>query len=152
MQANSSFKNLQIIFFAMISGIALLFLVFLYLVQSKSTIKSTDENIIYTFVVILLSFQAVFFAPFIYRKRLATIKKDASLKEKISGYTQANIVKFAIIEAAIIFTLVVFYITANSFLAIIALILVTFFFLHKPSKLKFSEELNVNFREIESHL
>lgn len=138
------FPTMNVLFFALFMGQILYFFITLFLINSGSTaiIAGLDTLLMFITPVVVLSF--VLAAKFIYSKRVAVFDRTLTLENKLISYRTNNIIKLALIEGANIFSITILFITANYFFAALFIIIISFFFLNKPTKDKFIMDYEIS--------
>lgn len=70
-----------------------------------------------------------------------------SLREKLVLYQQTSIVRYAILDAATIFSTIAFMLSSNVFYLVISLLLLLYLIKLRPTKGKLAEDLALNKEE-----
>ena len=138
-------KLLRTIFFALLAGQLLFFVIALFL--QKTFKPDSDLLKILDYLVPLLLLAAIFLSGFIYRLMISKSKK-LPLRDKISGYRSSVIVSLAVLEAANIISITAFMITGEIIYAAASLILFLLFILRAPSGGKLMMDLEITSDEL----
>ena len=141
MSANPSsfFKTLSIIHLALVGGI-IAFGTFKYL-NNGTFIANADPNDVFIYVVPIVGAFGYFMSQFMFKKQLQAIKKTDSLLLKMQKYQAATIVKYALIEGPAFLAIIAYGFNGNALFLVIAIFLVVYLFMQKPSQRKFLEEV-----------
>ena len=139
-----SFRTIDIIYFAILIGQMIYFLIGLYLIQSGNMEGMKSLNTIFMFVTPVVIFSSILAAKFIYSKQVINFDKTLSLDAKLISYRTNNIIRLALFEGANIFNISVMIITANYFFAALFIIIIVLFFLNRPTKEKFIMDYEIS--------
>ncbi|MES1223579.1 MAG: hypothetical protein ABUT20_49240 [Bacteroidota bacterium] len=142
-------KSLKIIHTALLAGQCIFLAVMVFLVIRKS-MRPVDPSLdkILQVVALLVSFAAVFVSINIFKKKLQNINATAeNATEKSTPYRAANIMKWAMIEGASLFSIIGFFLTGNYSFAALAVFLIVFFAMQAPSKIKIMLHLQISEQE-----
>lgn len=142
------FTSLKIIHIAMLMGQMMMLLMFYFIVQSNGEgISPNEEGDNFAFILkAIASFlvvSCVLLSQLIPKTQLKTIRKMASLKQKLKDYRALQIVKYALLEGAAMATLVFYFITGELFFLMLVLPLVLVFFFERPSQFKTISDLEL---------
>lgn len=139
------FKTIQIIYGALIGGIAVFTIVVFTLIDNPT--YEIDSNDIFTIVVPLFAIGGVFLSNFLYQSFINKIPRTASLNSKLVQYQTATLIKGACLEAPALLAVVATFLSGNIIFLGIALLLVVFMYLKFPKREKFKEEVKLSFEE-----
>ncbi|TAE00075.1 MAG: hypothetical protein EAZ97_07055 [Bacteroidetes bacterium] len=113
----ASFINtLNIIYYAMFCG-HIIFFFFVYLNKEKEAFFDFQNEDIFSYVVPLVCVAEVAMAYFLFPIRLKDAIKQETLSKKMEGFLSASLIKWAILEGGALFSVAVFFITANKMYA-----------------------------------
>jgi len=132
------------IYYALVSGLLLFFIVVIVLIQDKDPSTGKDVDKIFTIIVPVFGLMMMFLSRMIYNQTLSKIDSGSSLIQKISGYRTAKIVAWAMLESACFFALVASMLTSNYLYVAVSIFLFGFFFLMKPSKESLIRDMHLN--------
>ncbi|MCU0342198.1 MAG: hypothetical protein MUF28_00070 [Ignavibacterium sp.] len=138
------FKTLDAVFFALLSGQIIYFIVGLLIVQSGNITGFGGLNTIFMFITPVVVLTSIFASKFIYNKQVTEFDKSLSLENKMASFRIANIIKLALLEGANIITVSIMIITANYFFAALFVVVIVLVFFNKPSKEKFIIEYEIS--------
>ena len=142
------FRFLQIIFYALLSGQLLLGIVFV-INQYRNIIEPVNNmtDDIFIYAVPILAVACLTAAFFFFSLRINAIKKEPNLIKKMTDYRSLQIIRYSLLEAPSLFSIVVFYITANRLYLGLAGLIIIIFFYFKPSRDRAITELELNASE-----
>lgn len=140
-------KILKIIHAAFILGICIFGIIVYYLTQNDLKFDFSFENPLEIFVLLVIAISGVMHR-ILPNKILEQLKKDDDLPKKKNAFMNAEIVKYATIEAPSFFCVVVTMLTQNALFLIIACLLVLYFYTLKPSLEKVVLKLKLSPSEV----
>lgn len=150
MRPNEILKSSLIIFYALLAGQIIFLLISLYLVSVGIIQTNPDFSLPLTFVILIFLSPLLLAGPIIYRKLISkNFDNIKSIEQKLILYRQGMIIKLAMVEGASIFSIVCFLITGNFLFVIITILLISLFFLHKPTLEKFASDFNIPLSQID---
>lgn len=82
------------------------------------------------------------------KSRCKALQMKSDLKEKLSGYRAALILKYALIEGPVLFAVVCYFLTKNMFFMGLAACAVVLFMSYRPTKSKAIYDLELNEQEV----
>jgi hypothetical protein len=146
-QNTQPFLTLQIIHGALCLGVTLFLAVTLLLNGSKghSDIQPNDSPLLYVAVLMAVIFP--FISNLLYQKTFGGIDLSAPLSKKFPQYISACIMRYALIEGAALFNVVVWFLTHNFICAVVAAALVLYLISIRPVKNKVASLLQVSYPE-----
>ena len=151
-QKGGYLKSLKIIHLALLAGQCMFLVVMVFLVV-RNILPPVSPSLDKTFQVmaLLVSFAAVFGSMRIFKKKLLTINTTAgSIAGKLAQYRTANILQWAMIEGATLFSIICFFLTSNYSFAALAITLIVFFAMLMPAKIKIMLQLQLNEQEADA--
>ena len=143
-QQPASFKQIQILYYALFMGQAFMALVIFYLMQ-----EGYENSPEFPFDIIIPGAVVMGFAIsyFIGQQRKNDIPVNGNMQEKLDHYRTTNILKWAILEGGNLISLILTFVMASTnYLLWFGLGLAAFVLL-RPAKDKFMEEYQVKSRE-----
>jgi hypothetical protein len=138
------FSILNVLFFALLSGQTIYFIVGLFLIQSGNLNGFRGLNIVFMFVTPVVVLSSILASKLIYTKQITGFDKSSSLEKKMVSYRKTNIIKLALLEGANIFNISIMIITASYFFAALFVTLIILFLLNRPTKEKFIMDYEVS--------
>ncbi len=129
----SFLKTNLILFLGFLGGQIALMIVSVILVDDAYIhFEATGE--FYFYAVPLVAVLCYFSGNFIYKQKLSPSNIKTSLKEKLTNFQTAALLRYAIIEVASLFGIVIFITTHNLYYLLIAMVMVLYFITLKPTK------------------
>ncbi len=132
------FKTLSIIHLALVGGI-LAFGIFKF-VNNGTFVANADPDDIFIYVIPVVAAFCYFMSQFMFKKQLQAIKREDNLSLKMSKYQAASIIKYVFIEAPAFLAIIAYGFNGNALFLVIAIFLLVYLFMQKPSQKKFLEE------------
>ena len=143
-------KSMQILFMALVAGMLMLAIVFIVLnLLADAPLKSDKEffRIILT-VVLFTSTILLTIGDKIFRKRITAARETGvSLIGKLHQYRAALLLYIALAEAAGLFALIIYFLTANKLMLVAAGLILIAMFLKRPEKSKIFNDLQLSSQE-----
>ncbi|UCS94643.1 hypothetical protein KZP23_06415 [Echinicola marina] len=96
------------------------------------------------FLIPSLVLASIFGSGIYFKKQLIKHKQCKSLKDKLTGYITALVLKYAMLEVPAIMAIVAYFVSADILFLGLAGILIIIFLLHKPSQSKTIAELSLS--------
>ncbi len=145
-----SFKAMNILHLGLLGGLFLFAVVSLYLVYTGSFPPSMQDNEQLLQVgALALAGLGIFFGNRIFKSRMLAIQDMPTAKEKIAFYQTANIVRWALIEGAALFSIICFMLTANYAFLALAVALIILLMVLKPTKEKIFIQTGISGEELD---
>ena len=141
------FKILQIIHFALLGGQLIMTGVFAFIIHYHLTQPDNNfpTNIIY--LTLLLPVLGILGSNFLFKMFLQRIPDKATIKEKLTSYQTALIVRYAILEGPTLMLLVLYLLSGNKYLILAALLASAYFFMMRPTEIGLIDDLELNQEE-----
>jgi hypothetical protein len=138
------FKSLQIITLALPAGI-ILFLVVTFLIGQKefALLPHDEQSSVLNYMALGMAAAMLLVSNFIFQKLLARIDTALSASKKLPMYVQAYIVRFALLESAGLFNVVVFLLTGVLLNALVAIGIILLMLTTRPTRQKTIDDLKV---------
>ncbi|WP_298479957.1 hypothetical protein [uncultured Maribacter sp.] len=147
MEPKSFLKTLSFLHLSLVIGL-LLFSVIAYSQTTGITLEPESNNV-FLYIVPVIAIIGYFGSQVVFKKKLSTIKTDNTLTEKLKKYKSASHIKFFLIEIPALLSIYAFYITSNALPLVIAVCLIAYLYVQKPSADKIKTELALNPNEIQ---
>ncbi|HSD63015.1 MAG TPA: hypothetical protein VLB50_04425 [Ignavibacteriaceae bacterium] len=145
----NTFRQIRIIFFALIAGQLFYCIVALYLTGNDFILTENDYGAFIGFIVPIIIVILVLASKYLYKRLISAQVKEASLYDKIISYRTNNIIKFALLEAANLLS-ITFYLLTGDFLYIgLFLIILALNFIYFPGKEKFMTDFELTQEDLE---
>ena len=146
------FKVTYIIFLALLTGMILVFIISLWIVQSDEFLPRTDMDNVLQILIPLSGLTMMFISRYIYRKQIAKVDRNIDLISKLNFYRTLKIISFALIEGTGFLALIGFMITANYLYVFVFVFLIGFLFMIRPSREGFVSDFQISPDEAENIL
>lgn len=141
----SQLKNLKQIYYALLSGILLISATITIVTNGSTETLSIPMLRIIKYAAPLFSVVCILLSSLLYKKIIDnTTAVQSGLQEKLNGYKSACICRWAILEAGIIFNIVLYCITNYNYYLVIAFFILVFFILYAPSKAQAQNHLRLS--------
>ena len=138
----------QIIYLALFLGQFIFAGVVYYLISSNQGIENQGENMdFFQYLVPIVMISAIGMGYFLYRNKLQQVNEMQELSEKMNHYRVNNIIRWAFLEAANLFAIVVTLITSNLYFIVFFGLGIVVFFLTRPTLDNFIKEYSLSFDE-----
>jgi hypothetical protein len=98
-------------------------------------------------IVPVVAIGSIFLGDFVFKKMLNGLSKDSSLRDKLAKFQTASMIKYALLEGAALFAIVIFSNTQNLSYLIIGAFLIFFLLLQRPTKDKIERFLDLRGEE-----
>jgi len=145
MEVKTFLKTLKFMHLALVLGLSIFTII--AITQTKEFNTATDSGNLLLYLVPVMALLGYFGSQFLFKKSLSKVTKTNSLPEKLKKYQSASHVKYALIEAPAFFALFVYYSSGNALPLIIAICLLAYLFVQRPSKQKIGTNLSLNNEE-----
>jgi len=145
MQPKSFLKTLGLLHIALCAGIGL-FAAFVIL-QSEGFKVASDQSSPFIYIVPLIAMLGYFGNTFIYKNLIQNLPREEDLRKKLQRYQIANIIKYALIEGPAFLALGIYYIEQNALYLVIAICLLIYLIVQKPSFEKLKNELKLSLED-----
>lgn len=144
-----TFKQIRIIFYALIAG-QLLYLIIAFILAGSDSINiDKGFSAALGFIIPVIIIALVIGSKFIYKRLISVQGRETSLQEKINSYRNNNIIKFALLESANILS-ITFYLLTGDFLYLgMFVIVLALDIMYFPGKEKFIEDFQLTGEDLE---
>ncbi|MFD2790375.1 hypothetical protein [Arenibacter sp. H213] len=134
---------LSLIHVAMLLGI-LIFGAITYFQGGELITGFNGDGDIFMYVVPLLAMVSYFGGDFMFNKVLTSMDAKSSLKQKLNQYSQASIIRFAVLEGASFIGLFAYRLNNNIFYLVISVVLILYLLKLRPTKDKIARDLRLS--------
>ncbi len=135
----------NILFLAMLIGQLLFMAIAVFVVQNRNMgIPDKELDQIFIILVPVFGMTAMFISRFIYNKKIESIKNENDKLKKIIAYRASKIISWAIVESSVLFSLVIYLLTGNNVFIAVAVFLIGYFIMNRPSREQFKEVCNLS--------
>ncbi len=147
MRKISPFKSLQRIHTAMLSGIVLFCIVSAIVHLPGRQFANGNLNKILQVVVLAISFILIKTGVTTFNRQLQSIQADLATDKKMGLYKTAAIIKWAMMEAPVLLSVISFMLTRNYAFMVLAFVLMVLFALHGPVRQNILLQLQISEEE-----
>jgi hypothetical protein len=149
-QKGNDFRALQVLHGAMLAGMALLAAIATWLVISCGPLGQTDASFGKTLqvVVVLAAIGATAAGFRLFKKRIQAIEPLDTVKNKLTAYRAAAIMRWALIEFPTLLSLIAFLLTGNYAFLALGIALMLLFAVLRPAKLMIVYLLKLTEKEV----
>lgn len=151
--AGPAFSSFKIMHRAMFIGQLVFLGVLFFLVYRKMVSPPlAAQDKIFQVIAVVFSAVAFFAGNELFKKRLAAIKDDIdlTLKGKFEKYRSACIIQWALLEGAVLFSGICFFLAGNYAFLALAAVLALLFMLQAPDKNKMALQLGLSSADVEA--
>ncbi len=141
---NEQLKITFIIYYALLTGQLLFFAVAFWYSGSEYFQANKELDEIFQIIVPVFGFALMIFSRFLYNKNVSGVDENADSITKIAKYRTSKIIQWAQVESASMLSLIALMLTGNHLYSAVFIFLIGYFFLVKPSKENFVNEMKLN--------
>lgn len=145
-QPKDFMKSLQLIHFSLLF-IIVIFAMYVALNAGDQLFFSYQEDKMFLYMAILISFVGNLSSKYLYAKLLKQIPADAELSQKAVKYSTAHIFRVAMLEFPALMCIIFVMESSNSFYFILVGILILMILAVYPTKQKFANEVPLSTKE-----
>ncbi|MDF1518474.1 MAG: hypothetical protein RQ864_09240 [Lutibacter sp.] len=145
-QPRNFMKSLQLIHFSLLF-IIVIFAAYVALNAGDQLFFSYQEDKMFLYMAILISFVGNLSSKYLYAKLLKQIPADADLSQKAVKYSTAHIFRVAMLEFPALMCIIFVMESSNSFYFILVGILILMILAVYPTKQKFENEVPLSAKE-----
>ena len=125
-------KTISIIHLGLLAG-PLIFGIYTYSTIKETKLDYSDTNDIFLFLVPLFAISGILVGNILFKEQIEKLKNNNSLREKLSGFQTASIIKYALLEGPALIGIVGFNDNGNLLYLIISGILILYFISQRPT-------------------
>lgn len=145
----SYFTILKMLPLVLIAG-PCVFLLAVLAIKSEDLFFALDQlDVVFVSIVVAISLGALFVGNIIMQKQIQQAKSQDSLKAKTSAYLVANLVKFALLEGALLLAIAMTFLTGNLGFLVFWAFLVVIQLTSLPNKDKLIMTMDLSRKEID---
>lgn len=149
---NQALQTLNTIFYALITGVLIFFLIIHLGFQQKEDVPpATDLALIFNYLVPFFCIIQGGLSIFIFDTQMKKMPQKQGLKEKMSFYFQFKLIQWALLEGAALFAIIAYALTGFPMYALWCLLMVMLIAFHKPSSANFTKYATLTAKE-DTHL
>lgn len=134
-------QTLKLIHISLVAGLTIFSLI--AYVQNKGFNADINTNSTLLYIVPITALLGYFGSQLFFKKMLSNVQISDSLEQKLGKYQTASIIKYALIEGPAFIALFVYYATGNALPLVIAVCLLVYLFVQKPTKDKIIKSLDL---------
>lgn len=138
-------KTLSIIHAALLASLAG-FALFCYF-QVGSFEANMSETNLFIYLVPVAAAAGYFLSQSIFRKQVQGISNNQPLSQKLAKYQIATLIKYALLEGPGILAVIAYYLSGNALHLVIAIALIVYLFVQRPTKEKIKTDLPLSYEE-----
>lgn len=148
-QKGNSFKALQVLHLAFLTGMILFTVISTFLVITRNVkISNGLPDKATQVIVLLLAISLSTTGFFLFNKRIQSVPTNASATERMDAYRSAAILRWALIECPSLLAIIAFFITGNYAFVALAIALMILFASTAPVKSKIIQLLQLDDNEV----
>lgn len=132
----SYFQTLNILFFGLVMGPAMLAIVAMVLIQTGSFTPLPNEmlGIVFGTAVPAVGIGAFFASKMVFERRMAAVIARPTLEEKLEAYRTELILKYALLESPAIFAFLAYLLTGTMLFFAIGAAMLAFMLMVRPTR------------------
>lgn len=138
-------KTLSIIHTALLV-VLIAFGIFTYFQNGSFTPRMNRQDL-FIYIVPVVAAAGYFLSQFLFRKQLQTIQREEELPAKLSKYQSASLIKYALLEGPGFLALIAYYLSGNALYLVIAIALIAYLFVQRPTADKINTNLPLTLEE-----
>ena len=143
----NSFRQLKIIFYAIVAGQVFYFLLALYLVLTDKVIVSKNYDSPIGIIIPVIVIMLVIASKFLYERLTESKISETSISEKLISYRTNIIIKFTFLEVANLLTVTFYLLTADFLYIGMFIIVLGLYLINFPGKEKFVVDYGLSGKE-----
>ncbi len=147
-------RSITILHLALLVGQLLLGIIIVSLVYFKNASYFSLQGISQQLLIACLLFSVVayFAGNNLFKKKLEQINEEYNpVSQKLNDYRAANILRWAMMEGAVMFCIIIFFATGNYLIILIAGVMMLLFLSTRPTLLKTIRDLDISEAELEQN-
>lgn len=145
MQPKTLLKILSIIHMALCAGLMLL-AIFVSFKNGDFTARMNRQDI-FIYIVPIVAAAGYFLSQLVFKKQLESISRDVNLSIKLGKYQIASVIKYALLEGPGFLALMAYFWSGNALYLVIAIALIVYLFVQRPTVAKIKKELPLTSEE-----
>ncbi len=145
MQPKTLLKTLSIIHISLCAGLLLL-AIFVYFKNGDFT-AGTNRQDIFIYIVPIVAIAGYFLSQFVFKKQIDAISKEEKLSIKLGKYQIASLIKYSLLEGPGFLALMAYFWSGNALCLVIAIALIMYLFVQRPTAEKIKKELPLTLEE-----
>ena len=145
-------KAISVLHYALLAGQLLLGIIIFALTWLKKGNSFSLENISRQMLIacVVIAALAYLGGNLLFKNKLQNINEENNpVSKKLEAYRAANITRWALMEFATLFCIIVFYVTGNYSIMIVAAVMLLLFFTTRPGAGKTVADLNISLNDLD---
>jgi ABC-type protease/lipase transport system fused ATPase/permease subunit len=144
-------RNIKMVHSTLLIGMIIFSVIVVVLMMTMSLFEEDAASLhqVMKFVVPVISLAAFIGSGFLFKKKMDAVKQATGISfgYRMDQYRNASIVRWAMLEGAVMLALIAQLLTKNYYYSIFIFLLLVFFFLYAPSAEKIKTQLQLNSEE-----
>ncbi len=144
---NTYFQNIYtkilVVFLGLLFGLLSFSAVLILLLVDPNSLENDDTNELFQIIVPIVIVTAISAGIFIMKKSVAQTLNEADYRPKLKNYLSNKIIQLALVDAAILFSNVVYLITSNTYFIYISLAVLLYYLSLFPLKKSITKSLGL---------
>jgi hypothetical protein len=145
MQPESFLRTLTVIHTVLLVGLVAFALFCYYRIGSFTA--PMYEGDIFIYVVPVVAAAGYFLSQYVFRKQLQSIPEKETLTAKLEKYKAVILIKFALLVGLGFLALIAYYLSGNALHLVIAITLIAYLFVQRPTAGKITKDLPLTLEE-----
>ncbi len=145
MQPKTFIKTLTLIHTVLCVGL-LGFAIFVYYQNGGFTARMNQQDM-FIYIVPILAAAGYFLSQLVFKKQIEAISEEEKLSTKLGKYQIATLIKYALLEGPGFLALIAYFWSGNALYLVIAVALITYLFVQRPTVNKIKKELPLTLEE-----
>lgn len=138
--SKSFLRTFTIIHLALVAGV-LVFGIMSYMLTKNQILSFTYSGDVMFYVVPFMAITGILAGNYLYKNIISGLASKNTLKEKLSGFQTASIIKYVLLEGPAFLSIVAFSNEGNQYFLTIALLLLGWLILQRPTRDKVEKDL-----------
>lgn len=119
------------------------FTLVVYFINDERTYDFNTMDFIFPYLVPMLVIAGIMASNFVFKLQLKKLDKKSVLTKQLAFYQSASLVKYAVIEAPVLFAIVAAFQTRNMAYLSIGAVGIAYFVMQRPNRDKVSQDLDL---------
>ena len=145
-------KAISVLHYALLAGQLFFGIIMFFLVWLKRENSFPLENISQQMLIACIVIAAVAYLAgnMLFKKKLENINEENNpVSKKLDEYRGANIIRWALMQFATLFCIIIFFVTGNYSIMIVAAVMLILFFTAKPGAEKTVADLGISLNDLD---
>lgn len=115
--------------------------------QNGSFTAGMNRQNLFIYIVPVVAAAGYFLSQFLFRKQLETIQREEDLHDKLNKYQSVSLIKYTLLEVPGFLSLIAYYLSGNALYLVIAIALIFYLFVQRPTADKMKKNLPLTLEE-----